>query len=219
MAKITAIEPQERHRGRVNVFVDGRFALGLFEEVAAVLGLRVGQEVTPDRLAEMAAAETRRRAREDAYRLLSFRSRAEREIADRLRRKGYDETVVAETVENLRTSGFLNDETFATDWVEARGRTRGNRAIAHELRQKGVDAETAARALSESRDEETERASARAAAIKKVGLRPVDRSREARARLAAFLQRRGFGWDTIRPVLNELYAGEADEDQEPTDDV
>jgi regulatory protein len=214
MAQITAIEPQERHKGRVSVFVDGRFALGLFDEVAAALGLRVGQEVTPERLAEAAAAETRRRAREDAYRLLSFRARAEHEIADRLRRKGYEETIVAETVESLRTSGFLNDDTFAAGWVEARGRTRGNRALAHELRQKGVDAETASRALSEARDDETERAAARAAAIKKVGQRPADQSREARARLAAFLQRRGFGWGIIRPVLNELYAGTEDEDGE-----
>jgi regulatory protein len=219
MPRVTAIEPQERHKGRVSVFVDGRFALGLFEDVAAALGLRVGQEVTPERLAEAAAAETRRRAKEDAYRLLSFRARAEREIADRLRRKGYDETVVTETVESLRKSGFLNDETFASGWVEARGRTRGNRALAHELRQKGVDAETTARALAEARDDETERAAARAAAVKKVGERPSDRSREARARLTAYLQRRGFGWGVIRPVLNELYAGaEEDETMIPEDD-
>jgi regulatory protein len=211
MARITAIEPQERHKGRVSVFVDGRFALGLFEEVAAALGLRVGQEVTPERLAEAAAAETRRRAKEDAYRLLSFRSRAEREITDRLRRKGYEETVITETVESLRASGFLDDETFAAGWVEARGRTRGSRALAHELRLKGVDAETASRALAEARDGETEREAALAAAVKKVGQRPVDQSREARAKLAAFLLRRGFGWDTIRPTLNALY-GRADED-------
>jgi SOS response regulatory protein OraA/RecX len=49
-----------------------------------------------------------------------------------------------------------------------------------------------------------------------VGEDPIDKSREARAKLSAFLQRRGFGWDTIRPVLAELYRvrdgdeGEAD---------
>ena len=79
-SRITAIEPQARRQGRVNVFVDGRFALGLFEEVAAALGLAVGQEMSEERLRESARAETLRRAKEDAYRLLGFRARAEKEL-------------------------------------------------------------------------------------------------------------------------------------------
>src|SRR5919199_344035 len=94
-SRITAIEPQARRQGRVNVFVDGRFALGLFDEVAAALGLHVGQPITPQRLEEIARAETLRRAKEDAYRLLGFRSRSEQEIADRLRRKGYEDEIIA----------------------------------------------------------------------------------------------------------------------------
>jgi SOS response regulatory protein OraA/RecX len=45
--------------------------------------------------------------------------------------------------------------------------------------------------------------------VRRVGERPADRSREAQARLSAFLARRGFGWDTIRPVLAELYGASA----------
>lgn len=207
-SRITAIEPQARRQGRVNVFVDGRFALGLFEEVALALGLHVGQPITEERLQEIAAAETLRRAREDAYRLLSFRGRSQQEIEDRLRRKGYEETVVAAVVESLRLHGYLDDAAFAEGWVRSRGATRGRRALAHELRQKGIAPDVAAQTLDAAKDETAEREAARAAAIKKVGARPADRSREAQARLAAFLQRRGFGWETIRPVLAELYAAD-----------
>ena len=213
--RITAIEPQARRQGRVNVFVDGSFALGLFDEVAHALGLHVGQPITAARLEEIARAETLRRAREDAYRLLSFRGRSEKEIEDRLRRKGYEEDVVAGVAAFLRDHGYLDDTTFARSWVLARGGTRGRRALAHELRQKGVSAEVSAETLGEIKTDEAELEAARSAAIKKAGSpRPADQSREGRARLAAFLQRRGFGWDVIRPVLAELYAAAAQEEEE-----
>jgi hypothetical protein len=31
--RITALEPQQKREGRVNVFIDGKFALGLFDDV------------------------------------------------------------------------------------------------------------------------------------------------------------------------------------------
>jgi regulatory protein len=216
-SRITAIEPQARRQGRVNVYVDGRFALGLFEEVAQALGLHLGQPITEERLAQIARAETLRRAKEDAYRLLGFRARSEKEIADRLGRKGYEEEVVAEVLAALRAHGYVDDAAFAEAWVSARGGTRGRRALAHELRQKGVAPEVAARTIDEAKDEEAERAAAYAAAVKKVGSRPADQSRAARARLAAFLQRRGFGWDVIRPALRDLYQA-GDEDTEEIDE-
>ena len=66
--RITALEPQQKRKNRVNVFIDGEFAAGLFDTVAHDLGLRVGQAITPKRLEEIAQAETLRRAKEDAYR-------------------------------------------------------------------------------------------------------------------------------------------------------
>lgn len=210
--RITAIEPQARRQGRVNVYVDGEFAIGLFDDVAHTLGLHVGQPITAERLAEISAAETLRRATEDAYHLLSFRARAEKEITDRLTRKGYEEDVVTAVLDKLRASGYVDDASFAQSWVAARGKTRGRRALAHELRQKGVASEVAGETLDDAKDDEAERAAAHAAAVKKVGARPADQSREAKARLAAFLQRRGFGWESIRPVLAALYAAPDDAD-------
>lgn len=203
--RITALEAQQKREGRVSVFIDGKFAIGLFDDVVLTLGLRIGQQITPERLEEIARAETLRKAIEDAYNLLSYRSRAEKELADRLQRKGYEEDVIAQVLEKLRSAGYLNDEAFARSWVEGRGKTRGRRALTHELRQKGVDSETVSRTLADAKSDDGEQESARLAAVRKVGEHPLDGSREARAKLAAFLQRRGFGWDTIRPVLAELY--------------
>jgi regulatory protein len=177
-------------------------------------GLRVGQPITPERLEEITAAETLRRAKESAFQLLSYRDRSEKEITDRLGRRGYEEPVIAAVRDYLRTAGYLDDAGFARRWIADRGSSRGRRALNYELRQKGVDAEILTEAMAAGCDVETERASARLTAVKRVGADPADKSREAQAKLAAYLGRRGFGYDTIRPVLAELYSGAGVEAEE-----
>lgn len=210
--QITAIEPQVRHKGRFSVFIDGEFALGLDEVVVASLHLKVGQEITPERLREASHAEERHQATEDAFNLLGFRARSEKELSDRLRQKGYEEDIVVSVIARMKEYGYLDDTAFASSWVSSRGKTRGSRLLAQELRFKGVDKETVRETLSESRNGEEELQAAMVVAIRRVGERPKDSSREAQAKLAAFLQRRGFGWEAIRPVLKHLYHRLEDED-------
>src|SRR5919197_1354126 len=148
MPKVTAIEAQRR-AGRVSVFLDGEFALGMHEEVAEALGLRTGQDLSPEELQEMVRAETRRRAKENALRLLSFRARSREELRRRLERKGYESVVIDDVLAELISSQLLDDTQFTRAWVEARttGRPMGRQRIAWELRQKGVDPETIGEAL------------------------------------------------------------------------
>jgi regulatory protein len=223
--RITAIEAQKRHPDRVNVFIDGELALGLFADVAAQLALTVNRCISREALAEAANEETRQRALRDAYTLLSYRDRSEQEIIDRLARRGYAEEVIAATCASLCGAGYLDDAAFARRWVEARAHMRGSRALAQELRLKGVDAGIIGEALSaRSGDREmlpdehdvsadaagaapaSEMVAARRMARARVGGAPADRSPASRRRLAGFLQRRGFSWSTIRPILDELYA-------------
>jgi regulatory protein len=145
------------------------------------------------------------RAKNYAVWLLSQQARTEKEIREKLEKKGVAEDTVPEVMEALRRWGYLDDAGLANRWAESRGRTRGKRAIAFELRKKGIAEETVKETL-ESRTDEDEAEACLRAATRKVGEHPKDTSREAQARLAAFLQRRGFSWDAIRPALRTLYA-------------
>ncbi len=214
--KITAIEEQARHKDRVNVHVDGTFALGLFADVAVTLGLKVGQEMTPERLVELADAELRRKAKEDAYRLLSFRARTEKEIVDKLKRREYDEAIIADTVAYLHEQSLLDDADFAARFAATRSRTHGDRAITMELRQKGVDAATIKQTLAEGAEvagEDAEYDTVYALAERRVGADPKDKSPSAKQKLWAFLARRGFGSDVIKRVVARLYSGTNGDDE------
>src|SRR5207237_559886 len=124
LCTVTAIEPQVRRAGRVSVFIDGNFAVGLSEEVAASLGLHVGQVLTEDELSAMVAAETRRRTLDSALRLLGYRARSRAEMRQRLLRKGYDEAIVDEALGWLEEHRLLDDVQFSQAWVEARSEAR-----------------------------------------------------------------------------------------------
>ena len=223
MPQITALEPQKRP-GRLNVFVDGQFVIGVGESVAADLSLRVGREITPDKLREIAGAEEVHKATENALLLLEVRARARREIETRLKQKGYEEGVISQVLANLTRLGLLDDAQFAAQWVEAKTREGGSRPVGRrrlssELYGKGVAREQIAEAVEKVTNAD-ELALARAAAGKKVRTVPTDRDalQAERRKLMGFLQRRGFGWETVKQVTREALPSPGDESLEEAEE-
>ncbi len=218
MPQITAMEPQKR-RGRLNIFVDGQFVIGVGEAVAADLSLRVGREMTSEKLLEVAGAEEVQKALDNALLLLEVRARAKREIETRLTQKGYEEGVIAQVVAKLIKLELINDAQFAAQWVEAKTRVGGNRPVGRrrlssELYAKGVAKEQIADAVDVVTNDD-EMALARAAASKKVRVVPADREalQKERQKLMGFLQRRGFGWEVVKQVTRESLPAAGDTDE------
>ena len=204
MGTITAIEPQKRRGNRRSVFVDGEFVAGVHEDVAVALGLSVGQTFDRDRLVTLLKAETARKARESAIRLLSYRDRSVAEVRRRLIGDDFPEDIVDQVIDQLSRGGLLDDEKFSRDWVKARtiAKPMGRTRLAWELRAKGVDVPAVEEAL-ESLDENAEYELALSLARKKAEKSDTG-DRAFRTRTAAFLRRRGFGWNAIARALDEL---------------
>ena len=142
------------------------------------------------------------RAREKALRLLDYRPRSSKEIERRLAKAGFAQEVVEETLKRLEELGLIDDLQFARVWINHR-KALGKTRIKWELRQKGVSNDVVEEALS-AVDPEMEYQSAVKAARSRWGKDKDPDKRTRRRRLAAFLQRKGFGWDVINGVLNEL---------------
>src|SRR5512144_204464 len=116
MKKITAIEGQKRTPNRVNIHLDGEFAFGLARIVAA--WLRVGQELSDEKIEQLIAEDARERAFQQAMLFLSYRARSEAEIRKNLRKHEFAEAVIEETLERLRQARLADDDEFARAWVE-----------------------------------------------------------------------------------------------------
>src|SRR5215208_6737377 len=153
MKKITAITVQKRTPNRVNIHLDGEFAFGLARIVAA--WLRVGQELSEEKIEQLIAQDARERAYQQAMLFLSYRARSQAEIRKNLRKHEIREAVIEQTLERLRQDGLANDNQFDEAWVENRktNRPRSRRMVAMELKQKGLEDE-AIRSAVESVDDE-----------------------------------------------------------------
>ncbi len=184
--------------------MDGDFVCGAHEEVIAALNLRVGQAFDNDRLTQVIKQETQRKALEKALRLLSYRDRTRSEIRKRLLGDDFPEEIVDDVVGQLLGMGYLDDQKFSRDWVKARtiAKPMGRTRLAWELRAKGVDVPAVEEAL-ESLDENAEYELALSLARKKAEKSDTG-DRAFRTRTAAFLRRRGFGWNAIARALDEL---------------
>jgi regulatory protein len=202
--RITEIRDQVRDPERVSLFIDGKFRLGLPRIAVAERHLRVGQILTEDDLTELEGVDEISRATHQAVRLLSYRPRSKNEISTRLRRNGFGDEAISAAIGRMEELGYINDEDFATFWVENRQqhRPRGRRLIAQELRAKGVSQEVAEQAVEEAGIDEFSQALELA---QKRAERMRGLEREVwRRRMAGFLQRRGYNWDVTRRVLEEI---------------
>ncbi len=209
MKKITAIEVQRSTPNRVNIYLDGEFAFGLARIVAA--WLRVGQELSAEKLEQLQAEEARERAFQQAMLFLSYRARSESEIRQNLRKHEIPEPVIEQTLERLKQDGLANDQQFARAWVENRSafRPRSRRMMAMELRQKGLDDD----AISSATEGVDDEALAYEAAQKKVPRLKGLAWNEFRKKLSDFLGRRGFSYSVIAPVVTRIW-NEAHKDEQ-----
>ena len=208
MAIITDLTNQKRNADRVNVYLDGRFAFGLPLEAAA--GLRVGQQLAEDEIENLKRLDETDKARNIALRLLSLRPRSVYEVQTHLQRKSFDDEIIDQVIEKMMALDLLDDAAFATYWVEQREtfRPRSRFALSQELRQKGVSRAQIDAAL----EEVDEMSAARRAAEKKAGAWSGLSEDEFRAKLARFLQRRGFSYEVITETLDATWQAIESED-------
>ncbi|PJF21588.1 MAG: RecX family transcriptional regulator [Phototrophicales bacterium] len=199
MGVITALEIQKRNKERVNVFIDGEYAFSLTLIEAA--RLKKGQQLTEQDIAELCRVDDVHRAVDHAVRFLSYRPRSGKEVRNNLSKK-FDEVVIEAAIERLNALGYLDDEAFAKYWVENRHEfnPRGVMALRYELRQKGI-AESIIQSVLDSYD--TYDAAYRAAQNKVRSLKVADRQTFYQ-KVGSYLQRRGFAYDVIRDVLQQL---------------
>ena len=215
--KVLRIHSAARKRDGVRVHVDGQDPLELALEVVERSGIREGIELGSAEVARLREDDTKWRLRQAALRLLSYRSRTERELRVRLRAKGFPPALVEWCLHRLREQELLDDQAFASAHVRhrIRLRPRGRSKLREELRRKGVVAHVADEAITEAflEEETSDETLAREVALKWVerGGRVVAKALTAarfseerertRRRLYAFLSRRGFAPDAIRSAF------------------
>ena len=140
-------------------------------------------------------------AKNKALHYLSRFSRTEKQVADYLSRKGFPEEEIATTLSYLCEHNFLNDHTFAENFIEARIRhADGPHKIKHLLFQKGIPVSLTNRLLAQIYPPELQK--------ERVKVLIQKRKTGDRNALIRFLASRGFPQYVMIQAFEELAKNE-----------
>jgi regulatory protein len=206
MPVITQIVEPKSKPNRRRIYLDGRFAFSVKLNVVAKFRLREGMDLSPQQIEAIEQGEIRQECLDRAMKYLSGRLHSREELRKKLARQEYSAAMIDEVLEELKRLGYVDDDRFAKTKAlsAAQHKHHGPRRAMMELMRAGVKKDVADAAVGEVYESNDNVAEARKLAMKQAErLKKLD-PQVAKRRLAGMLARRGFDYDAIKPVLDEV---------------
>ncbi len=136
--------------------------------------------------------------------LLNYRGRSEKELRERLIKKGFSEINIGSALKYLKQAGYLDDHALALELKRQafNNKLLGNSSAKRFLLGRGVPAEIVDATL--KYDEETEVRKIQKLIAKKLNAAGTDLDKKKEKRLWDFLARKGYTFSAIRKALQYL---------------
>lgn len=206
MPKITKIEVQKKNKGRYSIYLDDVFAFGVHEDVLIEYNLSKGMILDEDFIENVLKFEEMKKASNYALKYISYRPRSEKEVIDKMSQNGYENELIEYAINEMQRFGYLDDKQFALIFVRDKINIKqlGKQRLIAELFKKGINRNIIDEVINEliEPDEEFERALA--FAKKKLRMYRNDDYTAKRRKLSNTLAGRGFNYDIISKVINEV---------------
>lgn len=204
---VTRLTVQKNNPDRVSVFLDGAFAFGVHQNLVLKYGLHEGRVLTVEEQEAIQEEDRVNKAKARALDYLAHKPRTVAEVRRKLQEKAYEAPVIDTVVAQLHDRGYLDDEEYAEEYVRSRFSAKGYGPvrIEQELRKRGLDRHLAETAVEDFFAEVDELAAAREHAEKGwTRIRREDDPRRRRDKLYRYLTRRGYTYDTVRQLIDEM---------------
>lgn len=205
--QITDLSPQKNNPKRFNLFLDGKFALGLDAQTVVEQKLKIGKILTDDEWNKLKEKIEELTIFDQALNFLSYRPRSEKEVRDHFKKKKIVGAHVDRAIIKLKKLNFLDDEKFCLWWIEQRNnfRPKGKRALEIELLQKGIERKIVKRVLEEKNNTQTEKDTCLVLGRKWLTKKQVNLDLpEQKERLFRYLASRGFDFDEVAQAIDTL---------------
>lgn len=139
--KITKIEAQKKDKHRYNIFLDGSFAFGLYEDSVLKYGLRTNDELDENRIKEMREFDEFGYGKKAAYSFLAYKPRSKKELIKKLKQKKISDRIIEDIIELLERQKYLDDKIYAKSYLEDKliNKPIGKRLARMKLFEKGID--------------------------------------------------------------------------------
>ena len=198
MPKITDMQIQKNNKTRANVYIDGEFSFALEMLTVMKLGLKIGQEVSQDKLSEAVFDSEKSVAFEKAMGYLGRGMKTVKQMRDYLNNKAYAPEVVDCVIARLKEYRYIDDDAYAKLYVEHNSATKGERRLKQELVSKGI-----AVSLAEQHSQlDSEQAQVHAQKLADKYMRNKVSDVKTLQKLQRYLLSRGYGYDTVNSILH-----------------
>ncbi len=141
-----------------------------------------------------------KQAKLKALSLLTDMDRTEAQLRQKLKQKAYEDDVVEQAIEYVKSFGYIDDAKYAQRFVESRKKTKSKQEMTAMLSKKGVKRELITEALDTCYTSEDAVEAIRHLADKKNYSFQESTDKEKK-KICEYLLRKGFYYDDIRQVI------------------
>ncbi len=201
----------EVSKERSRVVLDTGESFILYKSELRLLRLKDGSELPDDKYKQIMTVVLPKRAKLRAMNLLKARRYTEYMMRLKLHDGGYPDAVTEAAIEYVKSYGYIDDRSFAKDFIEYESASHSKREIVQKLQQKGISKALIEDVYSELIAPDTsvkislgcDEAEVIAKTLKKRGF-TGNETYEERQKLLAYFYRRGFDMDKVYSLMDSL---------------
>ena len=212
-------EIKKGRRGNYLLFSDSGYFMSLKAEILIKKGIKTGYNINENEIEEIKKENNLYKAKEKAFHLLSYRSRSQKELKDRIKKEA-GENCAETVVKKMETLGLINDKVFARQYC---GELFLNKKMAiagvrYKLREKGIDDEIVEEVLKEFdiNEEKQILSLLNGKFLKKMKNENTKgeniENEKGKNRVINSLSRLGYSWSTIKRALALFEEGIKEDD-------
>jgi len=116
--KITNIEKQKNNSMRFNVYIDNKYAFSVSYEEKKEFDLKEGIDIDEEQYNYYVNFLVNKSAYNDSLKFLSYSMRTKKELIDKLKLKGYDDSIINNVLEKLIQQRYIDDEYYAELYIK-----------------------------------------------------------------------------------------------------
>ena len=199
----------EKRGNKIILNFDELERLEIYYDVYLNFSLFKGDDITSKEIDKIKITNAEFEVKNSAFRYLSNRSHSALELKTKLKKKGFDSEIIETVILELKDKKYLNDFTFAENFVRNRveRRKEGIVKITSELYKKGITREIIAEvteSISENPKNYENAFELGKSKFEKIQKRGETDKNKIKSKLFNFLRGRGFTSDVIFEVINKL---------------
>ena len=192
----------------VAIHFDNDEVLFLAVDIFYKSGLKKNDEISGDRFSSLIKENRLFHIKQKAFRYLGRRQHSTSELRTKLKQKGYETELINEVIYDMKSKNYLDDAGFAKMFVEEKLKLKlwGEQKLRSELIKRGIKSDIISDVLRNIISDDNQLNNALILAAKKYNTlknRNLDKY-VIKKKLITFLNSRGYDYDVIKDVCDEL---------------